>query len=87
MLNYLRKENEKRGFPGLNKVVLIVCVLVFGLAVAAAFADESEVSLSPINPEFEEYMDLVRAREAPQLITAEGYYLGLIPAPVDMSHT
>lgn len=87
MLNYLRKENKKRGFPGLNKVVLIVCVLVFGLAVAAAFADESEVSLSPINPEFEEYMDLVRAREAPQLITAEGYYLGLIPAPVDMSHT
>jgi len=87
VLNYLRKENKKRGFPGLNKVVLIVCVLVFGLAVAAAFADENQLSLSPISPEFQEYMDLVQARKAPKIVTAEGYYLGLIPAPVDMSHT
>ena len=62
-------------------------VLASFLTVRTVFAHENELSLSPINRQFQEYMDLVRARKAPELKTAEKYYLGLIPAPLDMSHT
>jgi len=84
---FLVKGNRKKVFPSLNKFVVILFALILSLVVVAAFADENQLSLSPISPEFQEYMDLVQAREAPSIVTAEGYYLGLIPAPVDMSHT
>ena len=83
---FLVKGKRKKAFLNLNKFVVILLALILSLVVAA-FADENQLSLSPISPEFQEYMDLVQAREAPSIVTAEGYYLGLIPAPVDMSHT
>ncbi|GAI20921.1 unnamed protein product, partial [marine sediment metagenome] len=84
---FLVKGKRKKVFPSLNKFMVILFALILSLVVVAAFADENQLSLSPISPEFQEYMDLVQAREAPSIVTAEGYYLGLIPAPVDMSHT
>lgn len=84
---FLVKGKRKKAFLSLNKFVVILFALILSLVVVAAFADENQLSLSPINPEFQEYMDLVQARKAPRIVTAEGYYLGLIPAPVDMSHT
>jgi len=83
---FLVKGKRKKAFLNLNKFVVILLALILSLVVAA-FADENQLNVSPINPEFQEYMDLVQAREAPSIVTAEGYYLGLIPAPVDMSHT
>ncbi|GAH72357.1 unnamed protein product, partial [marine sediment metagenome] len=67
--------------------VVVLVVLTSFLTVGPVFAGEKELTLSPINPQFQEYMDLVRVGKAPEVITAEGYYLGLIPAPLDMSHT
>ncbi len=45
------------------------------------------MSLAPTSPNFERYRDLVRIGRPPELITAEGYYLGLLPSPLDMTHT
>jgi len=78
---------EKKMRLKISFSVVVLCVLASFLMVVPVFAGEKELTLSPINPELQEYMDLVRAREAPELITTEGYYLGLIPAPLDMSHT
>jgi len=86
MLNYLIKEKRGEIFPESNKFVLILCVLLFNLIVVPAFANETRVSFPPINPQFQEYMNLIRTRKAPEMVTAEGYHLGFIPAPLDMSH-
>ncbi|MFH0775235.1 MAG: lectin like domain-containing protein [bacterium] len=52
-----------------------------------AFADEPQLTLAPLNPEFEEYICQIQIKGKPSLVTKEGYYLGLVPSPVDMSHT
>ena len=77
MLSYLR----------LNKFGLILCALVFSLTVVTTFAEESKWAQAPINPEFQEYIKKVKEGKAPKMVTAEGHYLGFIPAPVDMRHT
>jgi len=84
---FLRRGNRKRAFSNFNRFVAILCVLVSSLVAAPVFADESTVNLAPINPRFEKYMDLVQAGRPPELITAEGYYLGFLPSPLDMTHT
>ena len=56
---FLIKDKRKRVFPNLNKSIVILFALILSLVVVAAFADENQVSFSPISPEFQEYMDLV----------------------------
>jgi len=78
---------ERKMRSKISWAVVVLVVLTSFLMTGPVFAGEKELTLSPINPQFPEYMDLVRARKAPELITTEGYYLGLIPAPLDVTHT
>jgi len=50
---FLTKKNRKKVFPSLNKFVVILFALILSLVVVAAFADENQLSLSPIDPEFQ----------------------------------
>jgi len=77
----------KEKFPNRGKPFVILCALLFSLIVIPAFANETKVTLSPINPQFQKYINLIQAKKAPKMVTAEGHYSGLIPAPLDMSHT
>jgi len=65
----------------------VLGVLVFGMKIGAGIASADGLSRAPINPEFEEYMHQLQIKKPPLLFTKEGYYLGFVPPPVDMSHT
>jgi C1A family cysteine protease len=43
-------------------------------------------SQAPLNPEFVQYQKAVAQGQAPVVMTADGYSLGHVPAPLDLSH-
>jgi len=68
---------------------LFILAFLFVLVIASiglGAAGASEPQAAPLNPAFEEYMQLLRTVGPPALVTPEGYYLGYIPSPVDLSH-
>ena len=44
------------------------------------------LSKAPLNPHFVEYMDARAQGLTPAMVTAEGYGLGFVPGPLDLSH-
>jgi len=62
--------------------IFVLAIATFDLGAIGA----SEPQAAPLNPAFEEYMQLPRTVRPPALVTPEGYYLGHIPGPVDLSH-
>src|SRR5665648_243755 len=49
-----------------------------------AFAQEP--NLAPLNPEFIQYQQNLQRGIITQQVTEEGYGLGLVPPPIDLSH-
>jgi C1A family cysteine protease len=82
-----RKRDALIANSGALILVLFLGVLGHGfLATPPVFAQEvAEVSLAPINPDFLEFADR-RERGMVQRETAEGYGLGFVPSPLDLSH-
>ena len=62
-------------FPSL--LALLSCLFV------TAFP---QLDIAPLNPAFVTYLQQVRTGEQRPIVTAEGYSLGLLPNPVDLSH-
>ncbi|MDI6793436.1 MAG: clostripain-related cysteine peptidase, partial [bacterium] len=86
MKNFMLRGRNKKGRGGYYLFLNLLFLGVFYLSTVMAFADENQPNLAPINPAFKEYMDRVQVGKAPLLLTTDGYGLGLIPAPLDMSH-
>ena len=63
----------------LMRFVLIFCIVIFS---AAGFAEEQ----APLNPAFQKYLDDINDGKIMDLFSQEGYPLGEIPSPVDLSH-
>jgi C1A family cysteine protease len=74
----MKPEGMKKGI-GLALVVSII--LVFAGLIALA-----QPEMAPVNPEFEQYVEAVQSGRAWAYMTPEGYSLGYIPSPVDLSH-
>lgn len=74
----MKQEGMKKGM-GLALVVSII--LVF-----AGFIALAQPEMAPVNPEFEQYVEAVQSGRAWAYMTPEGYSLGYIPSPVDLSH-
>ncbi len=89
---YEKKNHLKGGFFN-SPIVAVLSLVVFGLIITPSSADEPQFRLAPLNPEFEEYMEKYMEKvivgEFPRMRTdaGEGHALGLIPPPLDMSHT
>ena len=60
--------------------LILLCFLV-----ATAFA-QNRPTLSPVDPEFEKYMQQARLKKAPPSTTGQEYPPGYIPSPLNMSH-
>lgn len=70
----------------LYKLFMVFCLFIIIPGLVHAFAAENNLTLSPVNPEFRNFIQLVREGKPPKIYTTEGYYMGLIPSPLDMSH-
>lgn len=77
--------NYKR-YVSKNLFILAFLFVLVITSIGLGAAGASEPQAAPLNPAFEEYMQLLRTVRAPALVTPEGYYLGHIPGPVDLSH-
>jgi C1A family cysteine protease len=68
---------------------IILGLIFFCLPAAAAMAADTENkgSMAPLNPAYIKYREDVRSGKQPIRFTPEGHALGLMPSPVDMSHT
>jgi C1A family cysteine protease len=64
---------------------VLATVIVFIIALSAAAQDSPTVTQAPLNPAFLEYLRGVQEYGV-QMQTIEGYALGYIPPPVDLSH-
>lgn len=67
----------------------VVAKTVSGLGLALAFFGLvvlAQPEMAPPNPDFERYLEDVRAGRPWPIVTPEGYYLGYIPEPIDLSH-
>lgn len=62
--------------------LVFVCLLTI-LALETCCAQTAKPSLAPLNPEFVQYQQAVSSGQA---LAEEGYGLGAIPTPVDLSH-
>jgi C1A family cysteine protease len=74
----MTRECMRRGIRlALVAGVIILCAGLVALA---------QPEMAPVNPAFEHYLEVVQSgREWPRM-TPEGYSLGYIPSPVDLSH-
>ncbi|MFB3894734.1 MAG: lectin like domain-containing protein [bacterium] len=67
---------------GLISISLITAIL----AIAGYAGQEKLAKFGPLNPEFIQYLETLKSGKQQSFITPEGYRLGLIPAPVDVSY-
>jgi uncharacterized repeat protein (TIGR01451 family) len=70
----------------MKRLILIGILIFWGalgmkIGMETAFADGDQLSLAPLNPEFEEYMRQIKIKGTSSL------NYGFVPSPVDMSHT
>jgi len=76
------KAQRRRGV----KRFLIVAIGLLLLLAHATIAASSYPQRAPVNPEFLAYQETLRTMAPKWLRTEEGYALGLVPSPVDLSH-
>lgn len=77
-MSFFGKWKSSSGVAGL--IILVAAALIFGVTSVIA-----QVSLAPLNPDFLEYLKKLQESKV-QMQTAEGYALGFIPPPLDLSH-
>lgn len=80
-----REEGRQMKEEGVKRAIALALiasvVLVFVGLIALA-----QPEMAPVNPSFEHYLQVIQAGRAWPPVTPEGYYLGYIPSPVDLSH-
>ncbi|UCD86002.1 MAG: hypothetical protein JSU92_07360, partial [Deltaproteobacteria bacterium] len=83
------RKKDGRLMKRIMGITVVLSLVVSGLLITTLFADEPKLHLAPVNPEFKEYMEKVGTGELPRVRAGAGdeYPLGLIPSPLDMSHT
>ncbi|MFI5294600.1 MAG: lectin like domain-containing protein [Thermodesulfovibrionales bacterium] len=67
--------------------VLLLCGLMLFTGIPVSAQDQEIPVMAPLNPKFVDYMNL---KSVPRLsipnVTSDGYALGYIPSPLDLSH-
>lgn len=81
---YCRKD---RVLTDIVITVLLLCGLLFFSGIPASAQDQEIPVMAPLNPKFVDYMNV---KSVPRLsipnVTSDGYGLGYIPSPLDLSH-
>ncbi len=81
---YCRKD---RVLTDIVLTVLLLCGLMLFTSIPVSAQDQEIPVMAPLNPKFVDYMNL---KSVPRLsipnVTSDGYALGYIPSPLDLSH-
>jgi C1A family cysteine protease len=82
----MRPKNKNSLFPKIGVIVILAASLLFLSIIPSTIAQDSEGLIqAPLNPEFLDYLQRVQ-KYGFQVETSNGYALGLIPGPLDLSH-
>jgi len=72
-------------FRMLCTIGLVFVVGIF-FAMSPSLSQAQQLQQAPYNPDFLKYMEQVRQGKAPLKVTEEGFALGYIPPPIDLSY-
>ena len=65
--------------------IKVFTIIILGLVFLIAWGDFPQATEAPLNPEFTRYMMDLDRGDVP-FFSDDGYWLGEIPAPLDLSH-
>jgi len=68
------------------KKAIALALSVSVVLIVAGLSALAQPEMAPVNPSFAHYLQVIQAGRAWPLVTPEGYYLGYIPSPVNLSH-